>query len=297
MANSSSLPEIAIVVGCGYVGSRVAALWNKRGMKVFVVTRSEAKSQQLSATGFVPIVADISNSDVMLLLPDCDVLLWSVGFDHASGVKRESVWIEGLERVLNALPTRTSPRRILYTSSSSVYGDGKGQTVDETTAPNPATEGGEACLAAEQLLQRYSGQQKTFVSILRLAGIYGPERLLRRMSDLKNAVPITSSPEGWLNLIHVDDAVRAIDAVSRHESPPPLLNVVAANSVSRRTYYESLASLADAPPPVFEQAHPAAQSAKSRGGSNRRVVSCVRPLLDLKFEYDSIADGLRNAIQ
>jgi len=290
------IPESALIAGCGYVGGRVAATWLARKMRVFAITRHEAKATELANSGITPILFDLAQATPMPPLPDVDVVLWSVGFERTSGVSRQAIWIDGLQRLLLALPPRTEPRRILYTSSTSVYGDGDGQDVDEHTFPIPTSEGGIACLAAEQLLQEFVKQSAACVSILRLAGIYGPNRLLRRTAELHGNVPIMSPPDEWLNLIHVDDAVTAIDAVSRMSSPPPLINIVAGKSVTRREYYATLAKLVHAPPPRF--AEPTAESTSQpqrRSGGNRRVVSGVRESLQIPFKYDSIIDGLNRA--
>ena len=290
------IPESALIAGCGYVGGRVAATWLARGMRVCAITRSEAKAKELASPGIVPILFDLAQTTHMPELPDVDVVLWSVGFERTSGASRQAIWIDGLQRLLHALPARTEARRILYTSSTSVYGDGDGQDVDEHTLPIPTSEGGFACLAAEQLLQEFARQSSACVSILRLAGIYGPNRLLRRTADLHANVPIMSPPDEWLNLIHVDDAVTAIDAISRMSSPPSLINIVAGQSVTRREYYATLAKLVDALPPRF--AEPTAESTSQpqrRRGGNRRVVSGVRESLQIPFKYDSIMDGLKSA--
>lgn len=288
-------PDSAIIAGCGYVGRRVAAVWQKRGVRVFAITRSNSKSEELSAAGITPIVLDLAGPVPLSQLPDADAVVWSVGFDRSSGTDRTALWIDGLLRLLSALPARAEPRRILYTSSTSVYGDGYGQNVDETTEPNPASEGGLACLAAEHLLRDYSVHASACVSILRLAGIYGPNRLLRKIADLQQGVPIMSPPDEWLNLIHVDDAVTAIDCVSQLEWPPSLMNVVAGESSTRRQYYSQLAAIANAPPPTFADP-PAPESPGLRRSGNRRVISVVRESLSITYKYDSIAEGLRNAM-
>lgn len=290
-------PESAIIAGCGYVGRRVAATWEAHGMRVFAITRSESKAKEFSDAGFTPLSLDLAHATPMPQLPDVDVVLWSVGFERTNGTSRQAIWIDGLQRLLDALPPRTEPRRILYTSSTSVYGEGCGQDVDENTVPNPVSEGGIACLAAEQLLQDFATRNCVCVSILRLAGIYGPNRLLRRIADLQSNAPITSPPDEWLNLIHVEDAVTAIDCISKLESPPSLINIVASESVTRRQYYAALAALANAPPPTFEAplARPASQHL--RRGGNRRVVSVVRESLHIAYKYDSIIDGLSTAIR
>lgn len=287
-------PESALIAGCGYVGGRVAAKWRALGMQVFAITRSELKAEELKTAGITPMLLDLAQPTPIPQLPDVDVVLWSVGFERSSGASRQAIWIDGLQRLLNALPPRGEPRRILYTSSTSVYGEGHGQDVDENTLPDPTSEGGLACLAAERLLQKFAAENGAFVSILRLAGIYGPDRLLRRITDLRSNAPLTSPPDEWLNLIHVDDAVTAIDFISRLASAPPLINVAASQSVTRRQYYTTLAKFAYAPPPTFAAASTTSQP--SRRGGNRRVVSTVRKLLQIPFRYDSIADGLRVAL-
>lgn len=289
------IPETALIAGCGYVGRRVAATWHASGMQVSAITRSELKAKELANAGITPILIDLAQATPIPQLPDIDVVLWSVGFERKSGSPRQAIWIDGLQRLLSALPRRTDPRRILYTSSTSVYGDGQGQDVDEHTLPIPNSEGGNACFAAEQLLQDFGRQSSVCVSILRLAGIYGPDRLLRRTADLQSNVPIMSPPDEWLNLIHVDDAVTAIDRISTMKSPPSLINIVASQSVTRREYYTTLAKLVNAPPPTFAAPTAVSSSQPPRRGGNRRVVSGVRESLQILFKYDSIMDGLSAA--
>lgn len=284
------IPESALIAGCGYVGGRVAEKWRTSGMGVFAITRSELKAEELKTAGISPVLFDLAQPTPILQLPDVDVVLWSVGFERSSGASRQAIWIDGLQRLLTALPPRREPRRILYTSSTSVYGDRHGQDVDENTLPDPTSEGGLACLSAERLLQKFAAENGACVSILRLAGIYGPDRLLRRITDLQSNAPLTSPPDEWLNLIHVDDAVTAIDCISRLDSPPRLVNVVSSHSVTRRQYYTALAQLADAPPPTFAAASADAQT--SRRGGNRRVVSSVRNSQQIPYKYDSIVAGL-----
>ncbi len=290
-------PESAMIVGCGYVGSRVAATWKKRGSRIFVVTRSESKAAAFAESGYTPIVLDLSQSAPFPQLPEAETLLWSVGFDRTPGVSRDAIWIEGLRRLLNALPPRIKPLHLIYTSSTSVYGDGTGQDVDESAEPNPVAEGGKACLEAERCLLDFAAGHSVIVSILRLAGIYGPERLLRRVSDFQKSVPIMSPPDEWLNLIHVDDAVAAIDAISLLESPPTIMNVAARETVTRRTYYTTLASMTSSPPPVFEEPKPESEPRAVGRGGNRRIVSAIRPKLNIRFQFESIVDGLRNSLQ
>ncbi len=314
--NSPTVPiGSALIAGCGYVGHRVAAAWTKAGIATHAITRSAEKAEKLAAEGISPLILNLGSSNDWPAIPDVDLILWCVGYDRAVGSDRNAAWIDGLRRLLQALPERNTPRRILYTSSTGVYGDGQGMDVNEQTPVNPNSEGGKACVAAESLLQTVAATSADRVYILRLAGIYGPDRLLRRISDLRSGTPLATAPDDWLNLIHVDDAVRVIDRVATSEHPLSfgesdstsdaaiILNVVAANSVTRREYYSTLAKLVAAPTPVFadtasigstEQTNTSQFSRRSSG--NRRIVSRCRKELGVPFQYDDCETGLADAI-
>lgn len=297
---SRSRIHSALIVGCGYVGHRVARSWTAAGINTFACTRDAAKAERLSTEGIRPLIMDLSSPEHWPELPAVDVVLWSVGFDRSAGADRTKVWIDGLRELLSRVQFRTAHGRVIYTSSTGVYGDSGGDEVDEETVACPDSEGGKACLAAEQILRDFSARTGHAAAVLRLAGIYGPNRLLRRIADLQNGTPIAAPPEDWLNLIHVDDIVRVVDAVANLpiSSTFPLMNVVAANSVTRRTYYSTLAELASAPSPVFEppSAVGSARAQSGRGSGNRRVVSRVRSSLNVEFQFDDVKSGLQDAL-
>ncbi len=301
-----------LIAGCGYVGLRAAQRLLSAGVTVSALTRDANKADQLRSAGIQPIVADLGDLSAPLpQLPDVDAVLWSVGYQRVAGQERKAIWIDGLRRLVESLPARTnkakSPRRIIYTSSTGVYGDGGGADVDEFTPATPVTEGGRACLEAESLLRQLAEHGQLQAIILRLAGIYGPDRLLRRVTELKSGVPITTPPDDWLNLIHVDDAVAMIQhtlqssEIESHLTKGSIvINVVASETVTRREYYEQLAKLVNAPVPVFQSstslpAQP--ESPRSRGRSgNRRVVSTTRPRLAVDFLFDNLISGLADAV-
>ena len=302
-SESENRPRIqtVLIAGCGYVGHRVAQSWAATGIETFACTRDAAKAEQLAAEGIRPVLMDLSSPEKWPELPAIDVLLWSVGFDRSAGADRTKVWIDGIRELLSRVQFRTEHGRVIYTSSTGVYGDSGGDEVDEETVACPDSEGGKACLAAEQILHEFSTRTGHAVTVLRLAGIYGPNRLLRRIADLQNGTPITSPPDDWLNLIHVDDIVRTVNAVanSSESLKMPVMNVVAANSVTRRIYYSTLAELASAPLPVFEgsSSTESTRARSGRGSGNRRVISRVRSSLDVQFQFDDVRAGLRDAIE
>lgn len=278
-----------LIAGCGYLGRRAADRWRREGARVSVLTRSQQKADELAAAGFEPLIGDLSTGRLPSL-PDVDVALWAVGFDRSAGVEREAVWIRGLECLVEQLPA--SVHRMMYVSSTGVYGQSGGETVTESTEPQPVTDSGRCCRRAEQLLQQWSDSDKMpgSLTILRMAGIYGPGRLLRRTSDLQAGVPLPGRRDNWLNLIHVDDGVTAIVGLVS-EGNLPLLNVVNTGTLTRGEYYQQLAQLVGAPEPVFDES-----AAAGRGG-NKRVMSEHRSSLSLAFRFDDVTAGLRHAVQ
>lgn len=277
-----------LIAGCGYLGLRVAHNWLEQGHSVSALTRSDARAEEFRAAGMHPVVTDLSSPDSVSDLPAAKFVLWSVGFDRNAGVSREAIWNAGLTRFLEALPN--SPERFVYVSSTSVYGAGDGRMVSESTPVSPVTEGGKSCAEAEERVRRFFDQTSTASHILRLAGIYGPGRLLRRIQDLKDRVPLPGDPDSLLNLIHVDDAVQLVRHIMTRDSVPQILNGVAPQPVSRRNYYGHLASLTGYPEPVFDT-----EQSPRRGG-NRRVISEHHQLLEPAIKFPDCLAGLQDAV-
>jgi nucleoside-diphosphate-sugar epimerase len=175
------------------------------------------------------------------------------------------VYVDGLRGVLEKLPRETG--RVIYISSTGVYGQAAGDWVDEDSQCRPLRDGGRACLAAEELLRAHVFAQRAIV--LRMAGIYGPGRI-PRAQELRAGQAIPAPQEGYLNLIHVDDAARVVLAAEQSGKTPGLYVVSDGNPPTRRQYYDELARLLGAPPPRFEMP-PADSPAALRAGSDKRV--------------------------
>ena len=118
---------------------RVARRWLRAGESVHAVTRSDNRAEEFRQLGITPIVADVTDAKHLPALPSVDTVLYAVGFDRTSGHDRRSVYVDGLANMLAALPAESD--RIIYISSTSVYGQNNGETVDETSASEPATDG------------------------------------------------------------------------------------------------------------------------------------------------------------
>jgi nucleoside-diphosphate-sugar epimerase len=270
-----------LIFGCGYLGERVAKRWREAGADTVIVTRSAERAAAFRRDGFGAIVGDVTQPESLRDLPSAETVLFAVGYDRTSqsaGPTIDEVYAAGMRNVLAALPANVG--RFIYISTTGVYGPANGQWVDETTTPDPQRDGGQASLAAEQTLAAHPVGARGI--ILRLAGIYGPGRV-PFLDKLRADEPIPAPVAGYLNLIHVDDAVEVVLATEQFQSPnrgPRVYCVCDGSPVERGEYYSEVARQIGAPPPRFVEPEPDSPRAL-RAGSNRRV-SNERMLSELR---------------
>ncbi len=148
---------------------------------------------------------------------------------------------------------------------------------------------GAACLAAEQTLAAHRLGQRSI--ILRMAGLYGPERIPNAATIRRNE-PIGVAAHAYLNLIHIDDAANIVVEADQQVRPPRMFLVSDGHPVLRRAYYEELARLLGAGAPRFVA--PAADSpAGSRAESSKRINNArLMAELDVRLVYPSFREGL-----
>jgi nucleoside-diphosphate-sugar epimerase len=260
--------HLRLVVGCGYLGERVAWRWREAGSRVIATTRRETRAAELQERGITPAMVDVTTAtpgwaDLFAKHGVPETVFWGVGFDRAAGATHRDVHVDGLRRLLDALaatrPAGSTPRVIL-SSSTGVWGDEGGGIVDESTPPNPSREAGRVLVEAETLLAAHPAGPGT---ALRFAGLYGPDRL-PRIADLKAGLPIAADPDSWLNLVHIDDAAAVVCTVADAASPRGLYVVADGHPVRRRDWYGTLAKLTGSPEPHWDTAAPRPRGADKR---------------------------------
>jgi len=289
-----------LIIGCGYLGRRVADVWLRRGETVFALTRSQERAREFRHSGIEPIIGDVTRPESLAGLPEVGTTLYAVGFDRSAGPSMREVYVDGLTNVLDHIATRTG--RFLYVSSTSVYGQTDGEWVDEDSPCEPTRENGVICREAEERVRSLSSPESREIpgnctwNILRLAGIYGPGRMLRRIEAVTSGEPVTGNPEAFLNLIHVDDAVQAVLACEEKGKPGRAYLISDDHPLTRREYYATLARLLNAPPPGFVDN---ADSGSSRTpGLNKRCDNRrMKHELQVTLRYPTAEAGLRDALQ
>lgn len=282
-----------LIVGCGYLGARVGAALLRRGEQVFGTVRSSQRAKETARLGIEPVIADVLKPQTLESLPVAERVLYCVGFNRAGGADMRTLYVEGLRNLLERLPV--SAPRLVYASSTSVYGQSDGEWVDEDSPAEPIQEGGRVCLEAEQVASHWARAAGASLVVLRFSGLYGPDRVIRR-ALLERGEPIPGDPARYLNLVHIDDAAQAAVAALDAARTDPIYLVSDDRPVERCEYYILAARMLDAPPPRYEP------SAAGRAGivqetANRRIANRrMRTGLGVDLLYPDILAGLPAAL-
>lgn len=265
-------------MGCGYLGERVARYWRDAGDDVYATTRGD-RADALSRAGLRPLTMAVTQGPALAgALPAVDTVVFAVGRARRSGSTMFDIHVAGLRSVLDALPESTG--RVIYVSSTGVYAQDAGEWVDEESECEPTREGGQACLAGERLLFAHARGRDGLV--LRLAGLYGAGRV-PHSADVTAGRSIAGSPDAYLNLIHVEDAARAVVAAASRPAISRTYVVSDGNPTTRGEYVELLATRLGVALPSFEGG--------TGVGKRVRNARAVHEL-DLRLTYRSYREGL-----
>jgi nucleoside-diphosphate-sugar epimerase len=246
MANE---PIRLLIAGCGDLGCRVANIvLQQPGHNVWGLRRSY-KSVTAQAAGFNWYVADLFKPETLSMLPpDITHILFSAAPDVRTESAYRDVYFNGLKNVVQRA-LNPALKRVMFVSSSAVYGEHGDEWVDEETSVEPQNFNGRILLESEQWLSQFGKEHAIKSLCLRLSGIYGPGRasLLEKLKLGQMGAP--SSPTHWANRIHVEDAANAIVHLMNLPDPMPIYLVTDSTPLPLRTLYENLARLVDGPLP------------------------------------------------
>ena len=233
-----------LVVGCGYVGVRLARALLPRG-PVIALTRSAASAERLDVQGIDAVAwdLDVAAAPVPRALGTVSVVFYLVP-PPASGVGDPR-----LKRFLAKLPA--PPARLVYLSTTGVYGDAGGAVVNEDSPLNAGTDRGQRRIDAEHSVRSWCTQHGVGWTILRVPGIYGPGRL--PLERLKRGEPLIRHSEASpSSRIHVDDLIAAcVLAASSARAAERIYNVSDGTAASMTEYLERVANLTGLPTPAL----------------------------------------------
>ncbi len=277
-----------LIIGCGYVGTQVARNYLARGDRVLALTRTTVRAAQLREAGIECVIGHWLDPDLELvqLTQDVDQVLVAVPHRDDQGLAA-STHQTGLANLFRALSSNW--QRLIYLSTTGVYGESDAQWVDEQTLPVPSRLAGEIALRAERWFS--DCDRSADCVTLRLAGIYGQNRVPHLVS-LRSGNAVAVPQDGFLNLIHVDDISRAIQAVFGRPAKRPCYVLSDGHPVARAEFYREIARLGELGEITFAPPDPNSPRA-SRAATNKRI----RPanfFADFEFQprFRSFREGL-----
>jgi len=252
-----------LLAGCGDLGLRVAHRLRARGDEVWALRRQPPAHDD---SGIHWLAGDLTVPDSLRGLPrDISQLVYLPTPDRRDRAAYHAIFVEGLRHLVGAID-RVALQRVIFVSSTAVYGDHAGEWIDESTPTAPPGFNGAVLLEAEQWL----AERVTTSIVLRLAGLYGPGRtqLLDRLRTGSARVP-REQPH-WANRIHIDDAAAAIVHLLALADPQSLYLGADNTPLPLDELYDHLAGLIGAPAPL---AGPAPTGVGSKRISNARLVA------------------------
>ena len=189
------------ILGCGYVGLALGARLAEAGHDVTGVRRSEEGLARVDDAGLRAVEADVTDRASLAAVPDADWLVFAASSGGRGAEAARAVYVDGLATAADAFASRADPPdRLVYTSSTGVYGDHGGDWVDESTPVDPTTPKTEVLVEAEERARAAPFD----ATVARFAGLYGPGRYrLERYLE----GPVT---DGYLNMVHRADAAGAV---------------------------------------------------------------------------------------
>lgn len=243
----------AAILGCGYVGTAVARRWSALGIQVTVTTTTPERVNDLQGVADrVKVVRGNDPAAVGDLLVNQHLLLIAVAGGRKAGY--EAVYLNTAKTVIDTLGQAPALRQIIYTSSFSVYGDHQGQWVTETDLIQPATDNTKTLADTEQTLLA-AATPTCPVCVLRLGGIYGPNRELDKIYSRAAGSTRPGTGKEGSNWIHLDDIVGAIDFARQH-CLDGIYNVVQDEIPTSRDLIDRVCQVHQLPPVTWDPSRP-----------------------------------------
>jgi len=282
-----------LIVGCGDVGLRVARALRGR-YRVMALTSSPQRCAELRAAGVLPLIGNLDDPVSLRRLGGlADAVLHLAPPPSAGSADPRTA------RLLQALGRRGHLRRIVYGSTTGVYGDCGGAWIDETRALRPLTDRARRRVDAEARLRWFGRAHGVRVSLLRIPGIYAADREGGHPRErLAAGTPVLRAEDDvYTNHIHADDLARVCIAALHRGAPQRVVHASDDTELRMGDYFDLAADVCGLPrPPRVSRAEAAAQMSpmrlsfmsESRRLRNRRLKHELRVTL----RYPTVAEGL-----
>ncbi|MCF6208119.1 MAG: SDR family oxidoreductase [Ghiorsea sp.] len=232
-----------LILGCGYVGSKLAHACLAQGIQVKATVRNQEAANKLKQQGIDVVLNDNPALLDAEWLKNCDAVLDSIPLsydEHRKPFETQSLWVNALVEKLPSL------KWVGYLSATSVYADSGGDWIDEASTHFSTSPRGVQRLKAEQTWLTSDAPAEVF----RLSGIYGDTRNIVSKLLAGNYKTVAWQPAHYSNRIHVDDIVSALMAAMLKPQTNRIINLSDDAPCSHQDYVCQLADMIGAPEPI-----------------------------------------------
>ena len=278
-----------LIVGCGYLGVALGAALVQRGHEVWGMRRTTEADALLAGVGIRPVHADVTQPGWWRHLPQgVDWAIYCAAPGDGQWASYCSVYGSGVRQAIVELG-RLGVRKVVYASSTGVYGQSAGEWVTEESPTEPPDEKGRLLLAAETAWLETAGADWESVTVLRISGMYGAGRgyYLRRFWEGPGLGP--GEKDRWVNQVHRDDVVGAVICALERAVGLAVYNVTDDEPVPLGQIFAWLEARTGrlAPAPSTEDA-----PRRHRPAGNKRVANArLKTELGWRLQYPTFREG------
>ena len=224
-----------LIIGCGDIGLRVARQLS-RSHRVFALTSQQNRFQELRAVGAIPILGNLDHPESLWRLSGLAQTVIHLAPPQNGG--NRDCRTRNLLRIL--AQGSDAVRRLIYVSTTGVYGDHRGEKVSESTPVSPQSERAQRRVDAERMLRLWAPAHGVALTILRAPGIYAADRL--PIDRLKAKTPaLLPEEDAYSNHIHSDDLARLVCAAHYHGKPQRVINTCDGGETKMGDYFDEVA--------------------------------------------------------
>ncbi len=279
-----------LIVGCGDIALR-ALPQLARNYEVFGLVRAAAQADRIAALGAIPLTGDLDNPATLAALAGVADLVLHLAPPGESGDRDQRS-----ANLIAALSTRP-PERLVYISTSGVYGDCGGAWVDEDRPLAPQTVRALRRVDAERSLLAWGKQSGVAVAVLRVPGIYAAERL--PLAQLRRGAPVLRAEDDvYTNHIHADDLAAVCLAALERGAAGRVYNASDDSEIKMGDYFDLVADRARLPRPpriarAAAEAGAIAEGLLSFMRESRRLTNTrMKAELGVRLRYPSVYEGV-----